>query len=240
MNSAQEFIQLYNTLDNLLENKYRQNGRNKSYIMTYALELQKSAFAKTIERGRTLNLIRQLRNSLVHDFDMNKDGLIEITPKLLNFLQEEIEILSSPKRAIHICTKLDKLLYAKLEDRVNDLLVKMVHRGNLQVPILNENFELIGVFSPNVLIRYLTEKRDKNSSELSIIDLLEYLPIDKHISEYYRVYSKNDRADEIAEAFESYYHKGKKLVMVFVTSEGKLDEQLLGIITPYDVVNLEN
>lgn len=239
MDSSQQFLKLYNTLDELLAEKYHGDDRNKSYIMRYSIELQKSAYLKTYERGRVLNLIRQLRNSLVHDFDMNKDGLIEITPKLLEFLQEEIDILSKPKRAIHIATKRENFLFGKLGDNIKILLKQMISKGNLQVPILDEQDDLIGVLSPNAIIRYQIEKAPLTEKTI-VNDLLEFLPLEKHISEYYAFVEKNMRAEQAAELFDSYYEKGKKLAMIFVTETGKATQAILGIITPYDVVNLDD
>jgi len=68
---------------------------------------------------------------------------------------------------------------------------------------------------------------------------MDYISLSKHVSEYYEFVEKGLPSEKVADLFDQYYKKGKKLVMVFVTEHGKENESLLGLITPYDVVNLE-
>ncbi|HNX16337.1 MAG TPA: hypothetical protein PKO28_03105 [Bacilli bacterium] len=239
MDNNDLFIKLYNQLDNLLVRHYKLRDRNTSLIMRYAIDLQRSAYKQTYERGRKLNLIRVIRNLMVHDLDMNADRLIEITPDLVAFLEKEIALLSHPQTAFDIATKIEVLFCVSPEDLIIDKLPIMIKRGNMQVPVLDEKKQVVGVFSPNTLLLYLNEHPGYHK-DLKIAQLVEYLSVHRHVSEYYEFVPKDFPSEQVADLFDEYYKKGKKLVMVFVTEHGKESESLLGLITPYDVVNLGN
>lgn len=237
MDNNDRFIQLYNQLDSLLGDYYHEYDRNKSMVMRYVEELQRSGYAPTYERGRKLNLARVIRNLLVHDLDMNADGLITINENLLTLLTNEINLLLHPSRAMDIMTKVSLLFSLGMNDLVSEKLHLMIKRGNMQVPVLDTHKVVVGVFSPNTLLMYLANKPRKVEN-LTISDVQAYLPLNKHISEHYEFVSKSLSAQAVSDLFDNYYKKGQKLVMVFVTEHGKSSEGLLGIITPYDVVNL--
>lgn len=238
MDYNDQFIKLYNQLDQLLSKHYHEFDRDRSLIMRYAQDLQKSAYKKTYERGRKLNLARVIRNMMVHDLDMNVDGLIAITPGLISFLENEIELLAHPQTALDISTKVALLFSVHPHDIVADKLPIMIKRGNMQVPVLDANNKVVGVFSPNALFLYLSEHQG-HSENITIAQLNEYLSIHRHVSEYYEFVERTMPSEQVADLFDEYYKRGKKLAMIFVTEHGKESESLLGLITPYDVVNLE-
>lgn len=238
MDNNDLFIKLYNQLDNLLGRYYKMRDRNTSLIMRYSTDLMRSAYKQTYERGRKLNLIRIIRNLMVHDLDMNADGLVIITPDLIEFLKREIDILSHPQTAYDICSKISSVFSVSPFDSVHDKLQIMIKRGNMQVPVLDDNNRVVGVFSPNTLLLYLSE-HPGYQPDLKISQLQDYVSLSHHISEYYEFVEKDMPSEQVADLFDQYYKKGKKLVMVFVTEHGRQTESLLGLITPYDVVNLE-
>ncbi len=238
-NSANRFLQLYNDLDNVLMERYGQYDNSFSYIAKYAFELMKSSNYKIHEKGRILNEIRQIRNALVHDFDMNKDSLISISDKTLSFLEKEIVELTHPKCAIDICTPYKKLLFAKLDDDVNKIMKIMLEKGFLQFPIIDDYQHLLGVLSPNTIMQYIALK-NKNISDEKVYDLDGYFPIKKHISEHYTFVKEKELMQNVANLFDKMYENGKRLAVIFVTKDGREDQPILGVITPFDILKLDN
>ncbi len=234
---AQEYLRLYNELDAILQNRYNDFDRSHSQIMRYANELSKSPYSAISERGRKLNLIRQIRNLMIHDLDMNKDGLIEISESLIDSLRFEVNTLNKPKTALSICTPISKIIAAKFDDTVIELLPKMIDAGYMQLPILNGDGTLFGVLSPNAILAYLPSHYNETSNA-KLKDMAEYLPINKHICEYYGFIDKDASVEKVTQLFQSVYQKGKKLVMVFVTENGFENEPVLGILTSFDVVHV--
>lgn len=237
----QDFLALYNRLDDLCQIRYEDFDRNHSMVMRYANELTKSLYNKTSERGKKINLIREIRNMLIHSLDMNKDGFLDINESLLSTLRYEIKVLENPKTAMSICTPIGSILRAKLEDNIIDTFASMTEKGYMHLPVIDDKGKLFGILSPNSLLLFLSKNKNSGSLESLKIDALkEFLPKEKHICEYYEFVKRSDEIDIIVSLFDTYHNKGKKLVMLFVTESGKSHESILGIITPYDIVSLNN
>jgi len=68
-----------------------------------------------------------------------------------------------------------------------------------------------------------------------IRDIAEFLPLDRHTADVFRVVPKNDPIAHLrylcAEALES----RERIGMIFVTADGRLEESLLGILTVWDI-----
>ncbi len=234
--NSQEFLRLYNDIDALLQDRYNDYDRNRSMIMRYCQELQSSTNPQLYDRGRILNSLRQLRNALIHDFDMNRDQLFFISDKTISFLKNELEHLQNPKRAIDIGTHFDILTYGTYDTEIYPLLYKMLQKGFMQLPIVDKNGVLLGIFSPNVLLKYAADHPGLLNKQSKIDQVRDYIPLNQHFSEFYEFVKNDETVQNISKLFDSYTQRGKKLVVVFVTKNGKNDEPINAIITPYDVV----
>ena len=228
------FLRFYNELDSLLARHYGDYDRNHSVIARYASELSRSASFSVSLRGKKLDEARAIRNTLVHDLDMNENRFISVSPTLLTFLQEEIARLSSPKTASSISTPISRLINARLEDKVGVLFSTMAEKGYMQRPVLSASKRLLGVLSPNAMLVYLI--RHDYSSTLTLQEMEEELKIENHICECYAFLPRNASIEEVEAIYNEHYLKGKKLAMVFLTESGKKEEAILGIITPHDIV----
>ena len=74
MDRNEQFIELYNRLDNLLREYYHLSERSFSVIKRYEDELKKSSLWKNRERGMALESIRTVRNTLVHEPKIKNQG----------------------------------------------------------------------------------------------------------------------------------------------------------------------
>lgn len=241
MTNAQKFLELFNHLDDLLREYYNDFDRSRSLIARYAGQLEKSNNKIMQERGRLLNEIRVFRNSLIHEFDMNRDGLFEVSEKAIETLRREIEYLDKPSRASDIMTKTQNIISLNRHSLIGEAIRVMVEKGFLHLPIL-EDGHLIGVFSPNALFLYLAEEKHTEGRviDLKMDDLMDYVPINKHISEFYEFASRKDITSDINDMFASYSKIGKRLALVFVTENGEEDEYILGLISASDLLKNGN
>lgn len=229
------FIELYNTFDDLLREKYHESVRNFSVITRYTHQLEKSSSLLNQKKARKLNMIRILRNDLVHEFDLNSLKLIKVSDETIEFLKEEIEHLRYPLTAYSICTKVESLACVSLNDPLSKVLEVMHQNGFTQMPLII-NKKLEGVFSPNVLFSYFAKYGTARNKELVINDLLEFLPIKLHISEKYGFIERDANIDDVFELYDDAHRENKKLVAIFVTENGFPNEAILGMIVPYDLL----
>lgn len=237
MNNQELFLSLYNELDELLSCRFNNSDRNKSNINLYINELSSSSYFQNKERGKKLNDLRLLRNLLIHDLDMNTYDFVLINEDATSFLSNEINILKNPIKASDMMTKRGNLFYASLDNELTPLYKEMIQKGHTQVPILDLKNRLLGVLSPNSIFLYMSEHSGKEPHKVR--ELINYIAINKHISEYYSFVNKNVSKENVNDLFDKYYQKGKKLAMAFVTEDGKEEQSILGVITPYDVLKKE-
>ena len=235
MTNNELFFNLYNVLDNVLRNHYKISDVNQSVITKRINELKNSSSALKRKRGEKLDIIRNLRNSLAHIEKYNNEDNFVIKASLIKFLKNEIEDIKKPLLAIDICRPINEVIYASINDCLIPLIDKMINEGYSHIPILS-NGVLVGVFSENSIFNslYLTGSNLLNEST-KVSEYLPFIDIDKHSSRYFLFVSKDIKVDNLYELFNISKQK-KKLAMIFVSEHGKQDENVLGIITSYDLI----
>ena len=130
------FIELYNEFDDLLRDKFNNFSRSSSMISRYINQLENSNNRYNHIKAKRIDMIRILRNDLVHEFDMNSSDLLKISDTTINFLKEEIEQLKNPICAHHIMTKINNLYYASYQSKLTSVLENMIRKGFTQIQVL--------------------------------------------------------------------------------------------------------
>lgn len=229
------FLSLYNKLDDLLRNKYNLADYNRSAIVRRINELRNSPLTRNKERAEKLEIMRNLRNSLVHVEMYDNTENFHITRKIINDLEKEVDDVIRPMKAFDVCKRIENVVTATLETSVHELTYKMIEGGYTHIPIMHRGV-LVGVFSENSLFtRYNRRKKLSITDDTKIQEFYEYTKLEFHATQYFEFVSKCDNVDKLVPMF-SKKKNGKKLAMLFVTSMGRSDEPVIGIITMYDIL----
>lgn len=243
MTNHEKFLGLYNDLDDILRKRYHNSDRTQSMYVRFVSDLNRTGTKSYIQMAKKLNMIRVIRNNLIHELDMNKDNLIEITDDTIEFLENIIRLLNHPKRAVDIGRKIEDAYTVKIcqNVQISSVMKVMREKGFSQVPILADNGSLKGVFSPNVLFEYISHN-NVDVNKISLMDLKEYTPINKHFSESYLFIPKDMLEEDIYDLFTEKLNANTKLAMMFVTENGGVDKKVIGIIVLKDLISaaLEN
>ncbi len=239
MNRNDEFIDVYNSLDNLLRDKYNAPSRAFSCIKRYEDELKDSDYESVRERGFNLEKIRMIRNTLIHDAKINNEDAFEVNSKIIDFIKREMKLINFPKTMLDISTKFDSIYKISLSDKVRNVINIMAGRKISHAPIVDSNNRLIGVFSESTFFTFILNENMINiSDELLIQDFLEYTKLEKHNSESYMFVKKNAFAIDYEKKILKKDQNNKRIVMFFITRNGKEDEPILGIVTAIDFKRL--
>lgn len=238
MNINDQFLSLYNQFDGLLRAKYRIESRTISCVKRYEDELKGSAFKSNRNRGFAIESIRNVRNTLIHDAKIYSFEAFVISYELIDFLNREINLLTNPKKVIDIATKKDNIFMIDKSLKINAVIKYMSEQKISHAPIVDFKNRVIGVFSESTLYSYLL-KNDSLSIDNNMIvnDILEYTNIENHTSERFIFVKENELLDDIQEDFIKKSKHEKRLVMIFITENGKQNEPLLGILTAIDLLN---
>jgi len=232
MNKSEEFIQLYKTLEDVLEAKYRAEGRDVSSCV-YQFLCDKESMPFRIK----LDLCRQVRNLLSHS--ANVDGIPPVTPAepLIQCLKDTIAYLKKPILASSRGTGIKRLLKAVASDRIVWLSRKMEEKGYSHVPVL-EKGKVIGVFSVSTFFSLAKdEKLSGITEQTTISEILPYISVNNHTMEQFLFARKDDTVVNLRAMFSKRSAGEKRVAGVFVTEDGTQNTQLVSYITPWDVMD---
>lgn len=234
MNNNSEFIKKYNELDSLIGEKFSREGDDSS-IYFLINKYRRSRIGKERIYSTKLDSIRKIRNLMVHESGII-DELFNVSSDVISFLDELIDYLRNPVRAKDVMTPLSKLIYGTTEDTLYYLIEKIVKDGISNIPILNEAKEVIGVFNSDVLLS-LSLDNIKVNKDTKIKDVMDFVKLNNQLNLRFIFVTSDYEIDVLNDyfAFSKEQYK-KRLPIIFVSINGKESSQLLGIVSPIDLI----
>ena len=234
MQNNDEFIRKYNELDCLIGEKFNRESDDSS-IYFLINKYRRSRIEKERVYSTKLDSIRKIRNLMVHESGII-DELFTVSDDVINFLDELIDYLRNPVRAKNVMTPLSKLIYGKKEDYLYYLIEKIVKDGISNIPILDEEKKVIGVFNSDVLLNLSLDKVKVNN-ETKILDIMNYVKLSNQLNLRFIFVTGEYEIDVLNDyfAFSKEQYK-KRLPIIFVSVSGKETSQLLGIVSPIDLI----
>lgn len=234
MQNNDEFIRKYNELDCLIGEKFNRESDDSS-IYFLINKYRRSRIEKERVYSTKLDSIRKIRNLMVHELGII-DELFTVSDDVINFLDELIDYLRNPVRAKDVMTPLSKLIYGKKEDFLYYLIEKIVKDGISNIPILDEEKKVIGVFNSDVLLNLSLDKVKVNN-KTKILDIMNYVKLNNQLNLRFIFVTGEYEIDVLNDyfAFSKEQYK-KRLPIIFVSVSGKETSQLLGIVSPIDLI----
>lgn len=234
MQNNDEFIRKYNELDCLIGEKFNRESDDSS-IYFLINKYRRSRIEKERVYSTKLDSIRKIRNLMVHESGII-DELFTVSDDVINFLDELIDYLRNPVRAKDVMTPLSKLIYGKKEDYLYYLIEKIVKDGISNIPILDGEKKVIGVFNSDVLLNLSLDKVKVNN-ETKILDIMNYVKLNNQLNLRFIFVTGEYEIDVLNDyfAFSKEQYK-KRLPIIFVSVSGKETSQLLGIVSPIDLI----
>ena len=225
------FRELCNKFEDLVRIKYKvKDEEGAFYILSNQKEYKK--FEKDI------NLIRKIRNLLSHgECKVEGKTAIEINENIIEKLKEIISLLENPP--LVASRYITEMFVVDLEEKLENLIKAMNEKKISHVPVLDKDKKLVGVFSENTIFSKLSEDEIiEIGKEYKVKDYEKYIKLENHSSEYFDFIKRHEELASAQNLFNKSIKKDKKLVMLFVTENGKKTEKILGIITPWDLLDM--
>ena len=225
------FRELCNKFEDLVRIKYKvKDEEGAFYILLNQKEYKK--FEKDI------NLIRKIRNLLSHgECKVEGKTAIEINENIIEKLKEIISLLENPP--LIASRYITEMFVVDLEEKLENLIKTMNEKKISHVPVLDKDKKLVGVFSENTIFSKLSDDEIiEIGKEYKVKDYEKYIKLENHSSEYFDFIKRNEELASAQNLFNKSIEKDKKLVMLFVTENGKKTEKILGIITPWDLLDM--
>lgn len=180
---------------------------------------------------------RVVRNFLVHTPRVKGVYPIEPSEEMNELLQVCIDRLNNPIKAMDYSIKLKNMYTATLSTKISAVTDYMNNYGFTHVPVLDCFNKLIGVFSDNAIYTYICENGTINIDKDTELRLIEnFLPVHAHCQEYFAFMKSDVYLYEVVNLFKIDVRSMKKLACIFFTQNGKADEPIQGMMTPYSVL----
>ncbi len=228
---TEEFLSLYSRLEAVGRERYFKNSRENENIIGRLMNLPQLR-----EFKEDIDYCRVVRNFLSHNPRVGSNYAIEPSKEMVDFLRELVEHIDNPLTAYDYSIKINNMYNVDLKSNIVDVVHHMQIMGFTHVPVL-DNGLLFGVFSANVLYTYLSHTQGKiESFDTEMALLAEYLPIHKHTNEYFAFMSRNKSLYEVTRLFKIDVRSMKQLAAVFLTENGRADEKILAMLTPYSIL----
>ena len=227
---AQEFLEMYRELEDILEAKYA--GKKKHYS-SVIFEYLNDCESRPVRDK--LDICREIRNLLTHTAKVGGLEVVEPSIPICDELKACLEYVKRPPLALDYATRSDDILIASLNQSVLRVMRNMEKNGFSHIPIM-EKGSFVGVFSLTTVFSYVLNFQGKNISQsTTLADLRDYLPVKVHTDNYEFV-ARDTSLSKVRSMFETVKGKSKRLSVVFVTENGRENERLLGMLTPWDVL----
>lgn len=231
MDNAEKFLNLYKSLEEALETRYRERGQSvSSPVSQYLKEREAEPFRND------LDLCRQVRNLLSHTADVDGETPVQPADALIRVLREVLDFVQRPPLAVEYATPYDALLRARPDDLVMPVMRRMVDCGFSHVPVMRGRL-VLGVFSASTPFSQLITGRTPPIDEQTEMSALSSLTrIDQHLTERFLFVSDGISVPEAQRLFTLDRKREKRLAALFLTSNGQQSGDLTAMMTPWDFV----
>lgn len=229
--NSERFLMIYRALEGALEKRYA--GRrmsSSSVVMEYLHDPDSNPYRTE------LDLCREIRNLLSHNADKDGRPVVEPSDDIIDTLREIHNHVLRPRAALDYGTPGEKIMFAHPNDLARDVMRSMLRRGFSHVPV-RERGRLIGVFSAGSLFMHL-EKNGLNAADddLRIGELKDALDFGDDRNEKYMFLPEDATLLTAKDAFEKRAERNNRLAVVFITRDGTRNSEILGMLTPWDVL----
>lgn len=229
MDKVNEFLDKYHELENYA--KARFNCEDGPTAITRLLQ-HKSLKAEKAK----LMTCKDVRRLLSHNPKINNSYPVTPSDELINLLTKIVEKINKPPKCCDFAIPFKDVYFRKIDDHVLETMKTMKEKVYTHVPIM-ENGKVTGIFSDNTLFAYiLEEKIIEINKDMTFKDIERFLPVNVHLTETFRFVPYNMDIYALEEEFHKALHKEERIGMLFLTQNGKENEKLLGIITPWDLI----
>ena len=234
MTNADRYIQAYKELETTVRSIFQ---LSQEISISHFLRNERSAaFLRT-----EIQYCQDVRNLLQHREKISGSYYPIIpTDEMVAYIQNTIERLRNRPRCSSIAIPQSQIFSAAMEDNLRQTINTMRKHRYTHVPILDAK-RVIGVLSENSIFNYVVDEGIVDIDDNLIIrDLGKHVSMNQGDVEVFSFQPASLFVDELEEVFEKEFRKGNRLGMVFLTANGRANQDVTGILTPWDVLGHPN
>lgn len=202
-------------------------------------------FSELVHKGKSHIIIRyyepdllqfaKLRNAIVHEkIDLDyyiAEPHIDIVEKIERIADD----FEKPRTALSISSK--EVYYFHNDDSITDVLACIKKKAHSRFPIYDSNEKFSWLLTTKEIINWLSHHFDDPNMNLKNISIKDLK--DNNNESKVCFVSQNTTVFEIEDIFEEDQKNKRKLDAVLITKSGKETEKPNGIITSWDLLEVE-
>lgn len=213
-------------------------------LMRIVRNARNDSFKALLDEGDSHAIIRmysddlyqyaKLRNAIVHDKVKEHFYIAEPHEEIVLHIEKVADHFEKPRMALDIAS--NPVLYYKEDTPLKDILKVVDSLSFSQYPIVDSQGTYKWLLTSEGIIRWLSKQptSDISLEKVVVKDLYQYE------NPHHVIYvNKDTDIYEVEALFEEHHLAKKKLEAVIVTENGKIEERPLGIITAWDLVEID-
>jgi CBS domain-containing protein len=181
-----------------------------------------------------LKIFARLRNSIVHDKVELGFYIAEPHVRVVEQIENIASQLTQPRAALSIATK--PVFFYYEDAKLKDILTVINKRSYSVFPIYDQN-GFKWPLTADCIIKWFADNLVGNVIQLDDVRVKDLFPLQRKVPIEFM--QKEADMFEIEEIFEKYHVKNQKLEAVIITETGKPTEKPLGIVTSWDLVEID-
>jgi CBS domain-containing protein len=151
-------------------------------------------------------------------------------------IQKIADELLSPEKAYKYAVKRSEIFTTKLTNLAKPIIQEMVRKTYTHVPVIDNEGKLIGIFSESSIAHYFGHRDEIIlDSSATIQDFSDYIDFEARENERFDFISREALLLDVTTKFKV-SESSKRLGAVFITQNGSITEQILGMLTAWDVL----
>lgn len=176
----------------------------------------------------------KLRNAIVHEKLRTDFYIAEPHREVVERIEEIATLLEKPVTALSISNS--PVVYFNYYSSIKDVILSIHKNTYTKFPIYKDG-TCIGILTSGAVIKWMAKHLTNDVIDLANIHVGEVIPYEtKHLIDFV---DKERDIFEVEEMFEKRHAHGKKLEAVIITENGQIDEKPIGIITSWDLIEID-
>ncbi|MFC4800393.1 CBS domain-containing protein [Neobacillus sp. GCM10023253] len=227
---SERFEVAFNQVHNALRDIVQIN--DERFVVLVKVGAKKYQVIETFKKD--LEQYARLRNAIVHEKMEVGFYIAEPNAKVVHHIEKIANILSRPNYALTIATK--NVVFFDENDSILKVTAAIKQYGYSKFPIY-KNQKCIGLLTAGSIMKWMAQHMESGIVNLADVRIADIMMVEKKQS--IEFISKEINLFQVENIFEKAHKKKNKLEAVVITENGNAGEKPLGIITPWDLIQID-
>lgn len=179
----------------------------------------------------------RLRNAIVHEKTELGYYIAEPHENVVERIEQIARLMTEPEDCLSIATR--QVVYFHEDDPLITVIRKMQGNHYSQFPVYDD-YGCVGLLKCRTIVKWLANHLTNGSPNMKILSEVTVGDIYGEDKNYPIVFvPKSYTIFEIEDVFEEFHKHKKDLEMAIVTENGRRTENPLGVVTPWDLIEID-